>query len=276
MRVWDGFTAFFFAVSICFVCWALFIAGWFSSDFTITVRPLQLALDTKSILLTAAIFLPALYCFVTYSECRSSVWRVNANWKVYLVAIVTGLCLPFTSYLGTHNPAFPWGRPVAIQLVAACVKNLFLMPLWEEIIWRGCFQKKIRSLMSAPSAILFMSVGWTVWHGAKIAFLYSDGIPIEVISISPFIYFCLGIILGSVFELGRESIWPSVLMHSVFNAAMNIYYLGSNRRAELGSYVSELIFMVVAAGLFFRAVIRANRMHNGDRRSVLESSIQKR
>jgi membrane protease YdiL (CAAX protease family) len=260
MRVWDGFTAFSFSVSVCFVYWALFIMGSYGTDYTITMRDPQFAIDTKFILLMAAPFLPALYCFVTYPECRSSLWKVNASWTVYLVAIATGLCLPFLSYPGTHYLAFPWGRPVAIHLAMVFAKNLFLSPFWEEIIWRGCFLKKVRLLTSASSGILLMSVGWTIWHGGYIAFLYSGGIPIEVLFVLPFTYFFMGIIFGSVFELGRGSLWPCVLLHAAFNAATVVYYTAYGRASELGSYVSELIFVAIAAGVLFRMATRKNRV----------------
>jgi len=256
MRTWDGAAAFFFAVSVCLVYWALCIAGSFGTDYTITIRSLQFAIDTKFILLIAASLLPALYCFFTYPECRSSLWRVNAGWTVYLVAVTTGLFLPFSSYPGTHYLAFPWGRPVAIHLTKVFAENLFLSPLWEEIIWRGCFLKKIRSFTSASSGILLMSFGWTIWHGGYIAFLYSGGIPLEVLSILPFTYFFTGVIFGSVLELGRGSLWPCVLLHVGFNAATVIYYSEYSRASELGSYLSELIFTAIAAVIFFWVATR--------------------
>jgi membrane protease YdiL (CAAX protease family) len=207
----------------------------------------------------AAPLLPALYCFFTYPECRSSVWKVNASWKVYLVAIATGLCLPFLSYPGTHFLAFPWGSSVAIHLALVFAKNLFLSPFWEEIIWRGCFLKKVRSFSSPSSGILLMSVGWTIWHGGYIAFLYSEGIPIDVLSVLPFTYFCTGIIFGSVFEMGRGSLWPCILLHAAFNAATVIYYTAYSRVSELGSYVSELVFVAIAAAVLFTIATRRSR-----------------
>lgn len=261
-HTWDGPTAFFFALSVCLVYWALMVAGSFGPNLTITVRilSLQFSIVTESILLWSAALVPALFCFVTYQECRSSLWKVNASWTVYLVAITTGLALPFLSYPGTHYLAFPWGLPVAIHLALVFAKNLFLTPLWEEIVWRGCFQKKIRSFSSASSGIFIMSVGWTIWHGGYIAFLYKRGIPIEALSILPFTYFFMGVIFGSVFEMGHGSVWPCVLLHVGFNAATLIYYGVYNRVSELGSYVSELIFVAVAAVLFYLVATRRNRV----------------
>lgn len=263
IRVWDTLTAFSFAVSVCFVCWTISFAASFCTDFTITVtiHPIRFAIDTDTafILLTVATILPGIFCFFTYPECRSSFRKMNASRKIYYAAIATGLSLPFLSYPGTHYYAFPWGREAAIHLGRVFVLNLFLAPFWEEIVWRGCFLKKIRSFLPASGGILFMSVGWTIWHGGYIAFLYSRGTPINVIPVYAFTVFFVGIILGSVFELGHGSLWPCILLHTLFNAATAVYYSEYTRASELGSYVSELIFTAIAATIFFTIAVRRSR-----------------
>lgn len=230
--------------------------GSFGTDFTITVHPLHSSVDTRSILIIGASFLPALYCIVVYPECRTAILKLKASWKVYLLAVATGLTLPFLSYPGTHYYAFPWGRAVALHLALVFGANLFLSPFWEEIVWRGCFLKKVRSFSSVPGGILHMSFWWTVWHGGYIAFLYSGGIPIRVLLVLPFTYFFMGIIFGSVFEMAGGSLWPCVLLHVGFNAATVIYYTAYNRASELGSYMSELVFVVIAAGILFGLVMK--------------------
>ncbi len=259
-RVWDGYTAFSFAVSVCFVVSAIVFLGWYSPNFTITIRPLQFAIDTESILMAVAVFVPALYCFAAYPECRASLWKLNAGWKVYFVAIAAGLILPFTSYLGTRHPEFPWGREAAMNIARLFALNLFMVPLWEEIVWRGCFLNKVRSFSAPSRGILLMSVGFTLCHGGKIAILYRGGVPIGLLPFFPLIYFCLGIILGSVFEMGRGSLWPCVLLHASFNAATNVYAGSYDRTSELGSYAAELVVLAIAALYFFRAATRKDRV----------------
>jgi membrane protease YdiL (CAAX protease family) len=228
----------------------------FGPDFTITIHPLHFVIDTGSILLAIPALVPALYCFVTYPECRLSLGKIDAGWKVYLIAVAAGLILPCTSYLGTHHPEFPWGSEAAVNLARLFAWNLVLSPLWEEIVWRGCFLNKVRSFLSPTSGILLMSIGFTLCHGGRMAILYSAGVPIDVLPFLPFIYFCLGIILGSVFEMSGGSIWPCVLLHACFNAATEVYAASYDRRSELGSYIAEVVILVIAAGYFLRAAIR--------------------
>lgn len=117
-----------------------------------------------------------------------------------------------------------------------------------------------------------MSFWWTVWHGGYIAFLYSGGIPIRVLLVLPFTYFFMGIIFGSLFELAGGSIWPCVLMHVGFNAATLVYYTTHSRVSELGSYVSELIFVVIAAGVFLRLATRKRPKELNDEAGELEGA----
>jgi len=257
-RAWNRPTAVFFALSVCLVYWTFSVAGSFGRDFTISIPSVHFAIDTRFILLMAASFLPALYCFSVYPECSASLNKLSANWKVYFAAIAAGF-IPLLSYFGSRDPAFPWGRSDAMHLARVFAINLFLSPLWEEIIWRGCFLRKVRSFSSVSSGIVLMSVGWTIWHGGYIAFLLSGGIPIKVLSVLPFTYFFSGILFGSVFEMSRGSLWPCVLLHSAFNATTAIYYSAFNRASELGSYVSELVFMAVAAAIFFLIAVRSSR-----------------
>lgn len=258
-RNWDTPAAFSFILSVCFVCWSFSFAAAFGPDFRITITSPHFAVDTKFIFLNVATFLPALYCFVTYPEVKASLSRVSASWQVYFAAIATGLSLPFLGYPGTHYYDFPWGREVAMHLGEVFVWNIFLTPFWEEIVWRACFLNKVRSFLSAPTAILFMSVGWTFWHLGYISFLYSGGIPINALRFVLLTYFCGGIIFGSIFEMSRRSIWPSVLMHTSFNSATVIYYTPHDRVHELSSYESEMIFAAILAAAFLWLVVRQNR-----------------
>lgn len=260
MQAWNLSKAIIFAMSICAFYWTLSIAGSLGPQIKLAMPGIQFALGSKFVLLMTASLIPAIACIVFYPECRSSLKEMSVSWAAYFVAIPTGIVLPFMSYFGSHYSAFPWGRPTAMTLLRVFALNLFLSPLWEEIIWRGCFLKKVRSFSSVPGGILLASVGWTIWHGGFIVYLFSEGIPLDVLSVLPLMYFCSGIILCSVFEMGRGSLWPCVVLHSGLNASTLVYYQSYNRASEFSSYVSELVFMALAAGLLFWLVTRHDRV----------------
>jgi membrane protease YdiL (CAAX protease family) len=69
-------------------------------------------------------------------------------------------------------------------------------------------------------------------------------------------YFCAGIILAAIYELGHRSLWPCVLLHAAFNASTAVYYTTYDRSSELSSYIAELIAALVVAGVLY---VIANR-----------------
>ena len=259
MHAWDRSQAILFMISVCALNWTLSIAGSFGPQIKVEIPSLQFAISSQFVLLTAASLLPAVFCVVYYPECRSSLKKLNASWSVYFVAIAVGF-LPFGSYFGSHHSALPWGHSAAMTLVRVFALNLFLSPLWEEIIWRGCFLNKVRSFSSTSGGIFLTSIGWTIWHGGYIAYLYSEGIPIRVVSVLPATYFCYGIIFCSLFEMGGGSLWPCVLLHSASNASTLVYYQSYDRVSEISSYIAELIITAIVAAIFFRIAIRRSRL----------------
>lgn len=252
---WRWQTAVLFAMAICAFGWTVSILGSFGPQVDFSIPRINFAVGSQFVLITVAALVPAVVCLVLCADARESLKKLNAPWSVYLVAIGLGFALPFMSYFGSHYASFPWSDTSRTTLGRVFILNLFLSPLWEEIIWRGCFLGKLRSFISRPKAIAVSSVAWTFWHGGYLAFLYSRGIPLRVLLVLPFTYFCVGIILGSVFEMGRRSLWPCVLMHAAFNASTAVYYTTYDRASELSSYVAELCAVFVVAGLLYRFTI---------------------
>ena len=259
MSDWDRSKAIVFGVSVCLFYWTLTIAGSFGPQLRFAIPGLQLVIGSKFVLLMAAPLLPAIFCVAIYPECRASLTNPKASWVIYLAAVVVGPVVPFASYFGSHYSDFPWGNPTAVTFIRVFALNLFLSPLWEEIIWRGCFLKKIEPLCTVSGGILLSALGWTVWHGGFIAYLHSEGIPVNVLLTLPLIYFSSGIIFGALFQMGRGSLWPSVVLHAGFNAATLVYYRSHDRVSELSSYVAEMIFICIVAAIFFVTAVRRGR-----------------
>lgn len=256
MSEWRWSRALLFATTVCAFYWALSIAASFGPQIELAFPRINFALGSAAVLVMVASLVPAIACLVFYPDARESLKKWQARWSVYLIAIGVGLTLPFMSYLGSHYASFPWSPADRATLVRVFFLNVLLTPLWEEIIWRGCFLRKLRSFVSEPGAIVVSSAAWTVWHGGYIAYLYSKGIPIGVLLVLPLTYFCAGVILATVYELGRRSLWPCVLLHAGFDASTTVYYTTYDRASELSSYVAELIAVSLVAGLLYIVVIR--------------------
>ena len=252
---WGWQAAVVFATAVCGFGLVVSSLGSFGPQLNLSVPKLHLAIGSTLGLAIVAALLPAIFCLVFFVRARESLKQVNAPWDVYLLAIGLGFAIPFMSYFGSHYASFPWSYASRITLGRVFVLNLLLSPLWEEIIWRGCFLNKLTTFISRPKAIAVSSVAWTFWHGGYLTFLYSRGIPGRLLFVLSLTYFCAGIILGSVFEMGRESLWPCVFMHAAFNASTAVYYTSYDRASELSSYVAEFVAALVVAGLLFKFTI---------------------
>ena len=259
MSDWRWSKAILFATAVCAFYWALSIAAAFGPQITLTFPIIDVAIGSQFVLSMLAALVPATTCFLLYAETRRSLRKWQAPWFVYLIAVATGLGLPFASYFGSHYASFPWNEESRHTLARVLAINLFLTPLWEEIIWRGSFLQKLSSFVSEPRAILVSSLAWTAWHGGYIAFLYAHGIPVGALLVLPLTYFCIGLILASLYEMANKSIWPCVLLHAALNASTTVYYKTFDRATELSSYVAELIAISAVAALSYRSRICQRR-----------------
>ena len=266
MSTWNWSKSLLFAAVVCGFYWTLAIAGSFGPQIELSIPGINFAIGSRFILVMAAALLPAITCFILFSDVRESFKKLKAPWYVYLLALGIGLGLPFTSYFGSRYASFPWNDAARLTLVRVLVLNLLLSPLWEEIIWRGCFLKKLTSFVSKPRSLVVSSLAWTVWHGGFIGYLYSVGLPVRVLLVLPLLYFFMGIILGTLFEISARSLWPCVLLHAGFDAATTVYYTTYDRASELSSYVAELIIAAILATIFYLIAVRRQtpRLHDTD------------
>jgi membrane protease YdiL (CAAX protease family) len=162
----------------------------------------------------------------------------------------------------------PWNSSTVSTLVRVFLINIFMAPLWEEIIWRAYFYRKVSSMLRAKSAILVSSLGFTVWHVGFLFYLSHSGIrPAMLIAVVPQIFFA-GIILCSLFTLARSALAPCVILHTAFNASTPVYFSSGNRVNDLGSYIAGTIFTLIVAIMMFRMVLR----RAGNSSALVESS----
>jgi membrane protease YdiL (CAAX protease family) len=253
---WSASKALLFATVVCGFYWVLTIAGSLGPQVQLSIPRVSFAIGSKFVLVMLAALIPAIASFTLFAEVRDSFKRWKAPWFVYLLALGVGIGLPFMSYFGSHYPNFPWTDSSRVTLVRVLFLNLLLSPLWEETIWRACFQKKMTSFISKPKAVLSSSLAWTVWHGGFMVYLYSEGVPTKVFVLLPPLYFLLGIIIGTVFEMSAQSLWPCVFLPAGFDAATTVYYSTYDRVSEVSSYAAELIVTAIVAAVLCAILLR--------------------
>jgi membrane protease YdiL (CAAX protease family) len=256
---WNRRKAISFAGAVCAFNWLIFAVVSFGSGATLSIPSLHITFSTGIILPIYASLLPALYCLLVYREARASVWKLRASFLAYGLAIASGL-IPFVKYIVPGNPPFPWGIQAASHFIAGLLVQLFMLTTWDEIIWRGCFLRKVRSFTSSGNAILLMSVVYTLWQGGLVVLSSRQGSPANLVLLLPLIYFCAAVMLGSVYEMSDGSIWPSVLLHALFDASARDYYYAIPVQVNrLGSYIAELVLLAGAAFVLFWIATRRRR-----------------
>ncbi|MBZ5729199.1 MAG: CPBP family intramembrane metalloprotease, partial [Acidobacteriia bacterium] len=214
----------------------LFIVAGFAPGATISIPSLPFPITTTFLLPIYGYFIPGVFCLFIYPESRASLWKVKATWFAYGVAIVGGQ-IPFLSYLGSHKPAVPLTVSVTALFIVDFLVNLFLRPLWEAIMWRGIFQKGIRSFCSTKKAIFLSSLASTVSYGGYLAFLSWSGTAAGVVAVVGGVLFCQAIMLGSLYEVSRGNLWPCVVLHAGLVASEIVYYTKASVTSEFGPRV---------------------------------------
>jgi membrane protease YdiL (CAAX protease family) len=249
MQAWtSGSDALAFAVIVIGFYLAVAVLGSLGPQIQFSIPRLGIAIGSKYVFLMAASLLPAIACVLLYSEPRQAIARVGSAWYYYAIVVVLGMLIPFSAYLGSHYPSGPLEGGRGLLLVKLFLLNLFLTPLWEEIVWRGTFLQRLMAVYPRPKAVILSSCAWTIWHLGFMVYLYSAGVPILIICVLPILFFCVGIILCSIYVVGG-SIWPCVVFHAIFNASTVVYYSKLDRVSEFSSYIAEIIIAIMVAAV---------------------------
>jgi hypothetical protein len=261
METWNKNKAMMFVTAVCAFHWAIYAALSFGSNGTVSIPDLGVSFNTGPMLVVYAALVPAVCCLLFYRESRASVSKLRASISVYAVAAVLGL-IPLVKYLVPGNPNFAWELRTATRFISAFIDKLFLITPWVGIIWQGCFLRKIRTFTSAGSGILLMSAAFILWQGGPILLSYRQGTATNILFLLPLFYFFVGIMLGSLFELSEGSVWPCVLLATLYDASTHDYYSIPGPVVNRFALTAELLLVVAiaAAVLYWVATRRRNSL----------------
>jgi membrane protease YdiL (CAAX protease family) len=240
--------------SVCIINLIFSIAGSLAAPrIVMTVPSLDLVIRSSTVLLELASIVPGVALLAGSKECRAALLRFEPQTGVYVTAVVVGFALPFSSYLGAgYAPSLPWVSMIGKVFLI----NIFLTPLWEEIIWRGYFYRGVGSMLRTKSAIVVASAGWTVWHAGFLYFLHRGGVRPAILAIFVVQIFLIGTILCSFFTLGRGALLPCVLFHTAFDASIWTYTASGHPVNDIGAIVAETLFVLIVATIMFRTALR--------------------
>jgi len=266
MAIWRKQEAAVFAISVsCFAFLCNVIA--LGPQFQLSISLWHVVIGSKFVFTMAAPAIPAIVCVAIFKEARLCVRRLGTSWRHYPISLLIGIAIPMTAYLGSHSSSSPFQEGSGFLVIKITLMNLFLSPLWEEVIWRGTFLNKLDPTMGPLRALIFSSFAWLLWHAGYFLYLHSEGIDATLLVLLIPVIFCSGIIFGVIFESTKPhaSVWPSVVLHASFNASTLVYYGGFGRLSERSSYICEDIFICIAAAIALTWLrrLRPSRRQNG-------------
>lgn len=109
-----------------------------------------------------------------------------------------------------------------------------IVPLLEEMGWRGVLQRHLERRIGALPAILLSALTFGVFH------FHAWGLPLFIIS---------GLLLGCS-AYWTDSIWPGVVLHGGWNAAMILLEAAKLQKDPLPAVSTAMLCGVFLASLF--------------------------
>jgi uncharacterized protein len=172
-------------------------------------------------------------------------WRVGAGW--YLVAVF-GLMLVYVAAVGVY---FVFGGREAGWLYLPAkehVPALFLIPIVEEVGWRGYALPRLQRQHGPVKATLLLGPAWALWH--LMMFLLNSTTP------AVFLVEMLYILVGSfvftwVYNRTGGSLLMAILLH--FGAHLNNPSHALPNATPMLIYTCAIIVVVAALLRFDRA-----------------------
>ena len=168
--------------------------------------PLRVALDYGGTLgLLALVFLPA-------ARDRAAGWAragfgplppAAVIWLVVLMAGVAVFRIVLLTYVPCNCPALDPRALGWVRVAASAAFTGFLVPLAEEVLYRGVALPLIGVRAGRWGGTLLAAISWAMVHGER------PLLPLIV----------LGVALGKL-TLGTGSLWPSIGFHIAWNAAV--------------------------------------------------------
>lgn len=192
-----------------------------------------------------------------------SLGLTRSGWHSWSLALLSPLVVLTVTYglgwgSGTAGFATPTGTGWFPDLIINLLLNLLIIvPLvvGEEIGFRGYLLPRLRELGSTKAAVIsgFLHGAWHLPLILLTSFYLTEGNRLLTVPLFLMLLTASGVMSG-VLRLTTDSLWPSVLLHSIFNAFLGVFATLTVARSPLTIYLigeSGVLTLAVAAGVAF-------------------------
>lgn len=167
---------------------------------------------------------------------KLTLWNIKLKW--YIVSIVIPIIM------ATANVIYTGFRINAVTAIT--VVGVIIGCIGEELGWRGFLLPQLQKKHNPLKSSFAVGILWEIWHlPLRIVILYTGDIPTFLITYVTLAMatMALSITLTSIYNNAKESIVPSVLLHSINNILMCIFIPLQT------SFIQTLIFTLATIGL---------------------------
>jgi len=154
---------------------------------------------------------------------RLTNWRVDQMWYSIATFLPVGLVTFATIAYAASGGSVYWGAPTGYWSLFFIY--LLLGSFWEELGWRGFLLPMLLRTRDPLRASLYLGVVWGLWH-LPLRWGEWSGQPDAFFNF--FLIFCimttgLAVIFTWMFLQTRGALFPVILLHAVFNVAVNLF-----------------------------------------------------
>jgi len=190
--------------------------------------------------------------------------RVSLFWLAIVVALPFALQL-LAGVLDrvAGGIGLSWGESASAFITSPGTQLLTLLiislvPLLEEMGWRGYAQDRLQERYNAFGSSLILGVVWSLWHlpGFFIAGTYHAGLGVGTLEFWLFFIGVIGlsVVVSWIYINTRRSILTLVIFHAMLNLSGELIAL-----SEIGETIFTFSWLAAAAGIVFRFGTRTMR-----------------
>ncbi|HXX68593.1 MAG TPA: type II CAAX endopeptidase family protein [Polyangiaceae bacterium] len=176
------------------------------------------------------------------------VWRVGVAWYVAALALPGAVFVVTRAVVGlvTGGDTGPWLYPPDARHVAAMV----VVPLTDQIGWRGFAFPRAEIRYGTLRATLGLGLVWGLWHLTKQA-LVGDGAPLPIAAVLLALFVSGSVVFTWIYRRARDSLLLVVLAQAGF-------YLDNPSQA-LPGHAAPLIIQAAGYCLLALGLLAADR-----------------
>ena len=177
-----------------------------------------------------------------------------------VLPIVLGLSVHTYFFLTNQGTFLFEERNELLILFAVGLSIATISALLEEIIWRGYYHNRLRTIYSFHKTACIVALIWSIWH-LPIALFYKGYTNLLIGIISYLVILFFTSYLLSYLRERSGSVIPTTFFHGL----MNVFYFNDGVQIHLSLHTAELTKCIILSLFFVAFYIKIQHFKRGSR-----------